>query len=143
MPATVAKCRAIDMVKGHSRMALGDIIARTAQDLIQQLAGLEVALDFTPASLAHLDAAIEMIWGDDAPPPDIFDGMVWGYGCYVAEVLQRSYGGNWQPAEFDGYDLVRDDGTAINPWSWVEYRFRDGSPLAAQHAAACGNLGGT
>jgi len=81
-----------------------------------------------------LDEAIEMLWGKTGPS-EYFDGMVWGYGCYVADVIQRHHIGEWKPSDDDvGYDFIPANGPAgINPWHWVEKRFQLGELLAPKY----------
>lgn len=115
---------------------ISDAITATAKDVAASLADLDIDLDGSGTSLTGLDAAMERIWGDAAPEEDVFDGMVWGYGCYVADVVQRHHVGEWQRSEDVGYDFVIADGDAVaNPWVWVEKRFRHGESLASQYRA--------
>lgn len=111
--------------------AVSKIISATAKDVAESLAPTGIRLDGSEASLKDLDDAIEMLWGEDRPSDEYFDGMVWGYGCYVADVIQRHHSGEWKPADDAGYDFIPADGViGINPWHWVEKRFRFGDLLA-------------
>lgn len=111
-------------------------IAAAAADLSERLAIMGIPLDGSEASLRRLDDAIDLLWGESKPADDVFDGMVWGYGCYVADVIQRHHAGNWQRVEDIGYDFVPADGAmGVNPWVWVEKRFLFGEPLAAAYQA--------
>lgn len=115
-------------------LMIGDAIAATAKDLVESLADLDIRLDGSEASLAELDQAIEMIWGKTGPAEDVFDGMVWGYGCYVADVVQRHRVGDWAPSEDIGYDFVSGPADAgVNPWVWIEKRFQLGDLLAPRY----------
>ena len=100
-------------------------------------------LDFSPASLRALDGLIKNIWGGERPSDKYFDDMVWGYGGYVAEVIQRSHEGFWRKSEHRGYDFecTRDaslTGFGFNPWSWAYKRFDEGDLLAAKYKMITG-----
>lgn len=111
--------------------AVGEYISATARDVAERLADLGIRLDGSEASLKDLDDAIDLLWGEARPSEEYFDGIVWGYGCYVADVIQRHCIGAWQPAEEAGYDFVAADGASgVNPWHWVERRFQFGDLLA-------------
>ena len=91
--------------------------------------------DFTPKSLVLLDDAIEDIWGEDGPSEENFNGIVWAYGCYVADVVQRNYKGKWKKSENGGYDYFHEAGmVSFNPWSWVVKRFIDGDLIAPKYS---------
>jgi hypothetical protein len=118
--------------------AVTKIISATAQDLVKRLEEMGIRLDGSEGSLTDLDAAIDLLWGEARPPEEYFDGMVWGYGCYVADVIQRHHPGKWEPSEEIGYDFVPANGTAtgINPWHWVEWRFQLGDLLTPMYQSA-------
>lgn len=114
-------------------MPVIDVISTTAKDLASDLAGIGIQLDGSAASLAALDEAIATIWGSSSPPEDLFDGMAWGYGCYVADVIQRHHAGEWQPSDDIGYDFILSTAVVINPWVWVEKRFQTGESIEAKY----------
>lgn len=111
--------------------AVGTIISAAAQDVVAHLAAMGICLDGSEASLRNLDDAIEMLWGEARPSEEYFDGMVWGYGCYVADIIQRHHAGEWRPADDAGYDFIqgKDAVSGVNPWLWVERRFQFGDLL--------------
>ncbi|MFB6205076.1 MAG: hypothetical protein ABEJ05_00910 [Haloglomus sp.] len=57
-------------------------------------------LDFTPASLRHLDSLVDTYYGpDDAAAesdPEALSGVAAQLGSYFGETLVRSHGGEWQ-----------------------------------------------
>ena len=111
--------------------AVNKIISATAKEVAEDLARMGIRLDGSEASLKDLDDAIEMLWGEGRPAEEFLDGMVWGYGCYVADVIQRHHIGEWKPADDAGYDFIPANGAiVINPWHWVEKRFQFGDLLA-------------
>jgi hypothetical protein len=66
--------------------------------------------------------------------------MVWAFGAYVAEVIQRNHEGVWVKSE-NGYDFQcakegKPTGFVINPWSWVYKRFDEGDMLAPKYKMA-------
>lgn len=115
--------------------AVRRIISSTAQDLVERLAEMGIQLDGSEASLSDLDKAIDLLWAEARPPEEFFDGMVWGYGCYVADVIQRHHIGEWEASDEAGYDFIPANGAApgINPWHWVEWRFQLGDLLTASY----------
>lgn len=114
--------------------AVSKIISATAKDVVERLAEMGIPLDGSEASLTDLDDAIEMLWGEARSPEQYFDGIVWGYGCYVADVVQRHHIGEWKPSDDIGYDFISANGPiGINPWHWVEKRFQLGELLAPKY----------
>ncbi|MGK0256985.1 MAG: hypothetical protein ACI96M_000413 [Candidatus Azotimanducaceae bacterium] len=60
---------------------------------------LQVALDYSEASLAAVDNAISLLWSG-RPPERLFESTaVWG--SYVGETLRRLLGGRWVAGETD------------------------------------------
>ena len=109
-------------------------ISVTANDVAESVVPLDIPLDGSEASLKDLDEAISMIWGEVGPADEDFDGMVWGYGCYVADVIQRHHAGEWKPSEYAGYDFIPgNDVIGFNPWHWVEKRFQSGDLIAQEY----------
>ncbi len=115
---------------------LENVIAATARNVTDELGRLTFGLDGSASSLKTLDEAITALLGDAAPSDEYLDGMVWGYGCYVADVLQRNYTGRWRPADGIGYEFeFRGSTLRCNPWELVERRFRLGTEIAPVFAS--------
>ncbi|HEX8964349.1 MAG TPA: hypothetical protein VF801_15195 [Rhodocyclaceae bacterium] len=118
---------------------LETVIAATARNVKDELAQLAFVLDGAVASLETLDDAIDAVGimaSNAAASEEYLDGMVWGYGCYVADVLQRNYSGRWLPADDIGYEFeFRGSTLRCNPWELVERRFRLGAAIAPLFAA--------
>jgi hypothetical protein len=55
-------------------------------------------LDFTPASLRHLDSLVDTYYGPDDvdSDPDTLSGVAVQFGSYFGETLVRSHDGEWQ-----------------------------------------------
>lgn len=116
----------------HAMDFARDIVA-SAQELS------EVELDFSPASLGDVDEIIENFRDDDVTEDDIAETL-WGFGCYVGEVLRLALGGRWvtpaetpQPAAF-GFPLVLAiPGGWWNPIGKVFKRLNNGAEDSLTH----------
>lgn len=58
----------------------------------QEISG--VSVDYTPQSLALVDDILEDM-RDDGPPAEAVAETLFGFGCYVGEVMTRHGGGVW------------------------------------------------
>jgi hypothetical protein len=87
-------------------------------------------LDYSEASLKTLDQLVSSLWGADGPSEENYEAMIWAFGCYVGEVLQRHYNGVWNEGDdglfFDGIN----SGAGVSPWSWIAKRFEFGADEA-------------
>lgn len=98
------------------------------------------ALDFSPNSLAYLDAFISEMWGDTGEAPG--DGnwqpsagklqVVINFGAYLGEVLCRALPAYWemnpaQPESVIAARVVDRQGRRINTFAQVGVRLRDGA----------------
>jgi hypothetical protein len=65
--------------------------------------------------------------------------LVWGFGGYVAEVLQRDNEGVWKKSKNHyTFDFTMDGeptGFGVNPWAWTYKRFDEGDLLASKYKA--------
>ena len=87
-------------------------------------------LDFSPASVKIIDGLIKKFWKGKPPSDQYFDTMVWAFGAYVAEVIQRNHEGSWE--KLDGvYQFLNPAGFTVCPWVWVRKRFEDADELLA------------
>ena len=62
---------------------------------------------------------------------------MWGFGGYVAEVIQRNNEGFWKRATNRyTFEFTRDGkitGFGVNPWAWTFKRFEEGDLLATKY----------
>lgn len=80
-------------------------------------------LDLSADSIKVLDSIIKKLWGEEGPSEENREMMIWGMGCYIAEVLQRNYRGVWRDGG-DGYVFECENASAgVAPWNWVAKRF--------------------
>ena len=70
----------------------------------------DIALDYSEAGIAQMDALLEGLHQRRVDPADVAD-LVIGVSCYVGEVIRRTLGGAWAD---DGDAAVR-DGMIFNP----------------------------
>jgi hypothetical protein len=77
-------------------------------------------LDFSPSSLKALDELIETMLGAASLSNAKVNILVWGFGGYVAEVIQRNHEGFWKKAKNRyTFEFARDGkvtGFGVNPW---------------------------
>src|SRR5262249_44063589 len=69
-----------------------------------------IDLDYTPDSLTNVDEIIEGFRADGVTSDEVAETL-FGFGCYVGEVLARHGGGTWrkvteQEAGFFGFPMV-------------------------------------
>lgn len=96
----------------------------------RQLDGVE--LDYSPASLEHVDQIVENMRQDGVGSDEVAETL-WGFGCYVGEVFVRNVGAEWidTPEELLGMFsfpiVVRcADGQLTNPIGKVFKRIDNG-----------------
>jgi len=97
-----------------------------------------ITLEFTPESLAQVDAAVDAVRASGVPE-DQAAGALWAAGCFVGEVLVRCESGSWcTPGELDlalpdGASLVvrLATGVGADPVGTMFDRFRAGSAAGA------------
>lgn len=95
---------------------------RFAADIALAAANVSgVELDYTPDSLRHVDEIIEGMRSDGATSDQVGETL-FGFGCYVGEVLNRNAGGVWrlatqQEVDFFGFPMVIElpTGRVCNP----------------------------
>jgi hypothetical protein len=96
-------------------------------------------LDFSPSSLKALDDLIETMLGGASLSNTKVNILVWGFGGYVAEVIQRNHEGFWKKAKNRyTFEFTRDEkmtGFGVNPWAWTYKRFDEGDLLAPKYKA--------
>jgi hypothetical protein len=96
-------------------------------------------LDFSPPSLKALDELIETMLGAASLSNAKVNILVWGFGGYVAEVLQRNNEGVWKKSKNHyTFEFTRDEkmtGFGVNPWAWTYKRFDEGDLLAPKYKA--------
>ena len=94
-------------------------------------------LDFSPQSLTALDEIIWTLFGGRYLCKTKLEALVWGFGGYVAEVIQRNNEGFWKKAKNRyTFEFTRDEkitGFSVNPWAWIYKRFEEGDLLAAKY----------
>ena len=94
-------------------------------------------LDFSPQSLTALDEIIWTLFGGRYLCKTKLDALLWGFGGYVAEVIQRNNEGFWQKAKNRyTFEFTRDGkitGLGVNPWAWIYKRVEEGDLLAAKY----------
>jgi hypothetical protein len=105
--------------------------AETIVQAAQQVDG--VALDYSAASLEDVDRIIEGFRQEGLSVEQIADTL-FGFGCYVGEVVIRNLGGQWKAGDgvgvavFDESDLLVElaERNACNPIGKVFKRFENG-----------------
>jgi hypothetical protein len=70
----------------------------------------DIALDYSEAGIAQMDALLEGLHQRRVDPADVAD-LVIGVSCYVGEVIRRTLGGAWA----DDGDVTARDGMIFNP----------------------------
>jgi len=65
-----------------------------AADFVNEAAAQGMALDYSAASLAGLDAVIGSLRGTRVPVEQVAD-VLFGFGCYLGETLVRATGARW------------------------------------------------
>ena len=109
-----------------------------------------VALDYSVASLGHIDGMIEDLRRDQRF--EVLQPVLFSMGCYVGEVLVRHAGGRWRPAEDLGAGMAAlspiavemPDGRGCSPVGRVYRRFqrgRDDDIVSFYHSLAGGTGG--
>jgi len=68
--------------------------AKFAADLVAQATAQGMPLDYTPASVAALDAVIGSLRGEGVPVERVAD-VLFAFGCYLGETIVRATGGRW------------------------------------------------
>jgi len=92
-----------------------------------------VRLDYSPESLAAVDAAVDQIKATGVSETDA-SGMLYAVGCYVGEVFVRNAGGEWCATKTLGMEKVCSwpiaiklkGGAGANPIGKAFKRFRNG-----------------
>jgi len=105
-------------------------IAAMAVPFAEQNYGVD--LDYSVASLAHIDGMIEDLRRDQRF--EVLQPVLFSMGCYVGEVLVRHAGGRWRPAEDLGAGMAAlspiavelPDGRGCSPVGRVYKRFQRG-----------------
>ena len=122
---------------------------RLISKLADSLVGVTVAddskqkwakmLNFSPVSLKAIDTLIKTVWAGERPSDQYFDTMVWAFGGYVAEIIQRNHEGVWRKSK-NHYDFeFRRNGDStgfrVSPWAWAYKRFDEGDLLSSKYTA--------
>jgi hypothetical protein len=99
---------------GNAALFPADIVSSAAE-----VSGVE--LDYTPDSLIRVDEIIEQFRSDGVTSDQVGETL-FGFGCYVGEVLNRNAGGVWRRAtqkeiDFFGFPMVVElpTGRVCNP----------------------------
>ncbi len=109
--------------------------SRFAADIVRVAHNVSgVALDYSVASLKHVDDIIEGMRAEGCTSEQIAETL-FGFGCYVGEVFVRQVGATWQVthgtpmADFAGFPLVIRLATEsyCNPIGKVFKRLENGS----------------
>ena len=116
-------------------------ISKVAKAVVSPNPGFKKAyikkLNFSPQSLTALDEVIWTLFGGRYLCKTKLEALVWGFGGYVAEVIQRNNEGVWQKAKNRyNFEFTRDGkitGFGVNPWAWIYKRFEEGDLLAAKY----------
>lgn len=87
-------------------------------------------LDFSESSVKTLDRLISSLWGSDGPSEESQEAVIWAFGCYVGEVLQRNYSGVWDDGDDGLFFYGMKSGSGVSPWSWIAKRFELGDDEA-------------
>lgn len=96
--------------------------SRFAADIVSSAAEVSgVELDYSPDSLRHVDEIIEGFRSDGMTSDQVGETL-FGFGCYVGEVLNRNAGGAWRSAteqevNYFGFPMVVElpSGQVCNP----------------------------
>ncbi|HEV3158112.1 MAG TPA: hypothetical protein VGZ00_12270 [Candidatus Baltobacteraceae bacterium] len=97
--------------------------------------GSKVDLDYSPESLATVDAIIEQMRNDGIPVDKVGESL-FSFGCYVGEVLVRNDGAFWRDTELTPlkdkmglFSLIVElgNGSFCNPIGKVFKRLENGS----------------
>jgi len=82
-------------------------------------------LDFSPASLGHLDKIINIVC--NPAEEENIQALVMAFGGYVGRVLENTFEGNWRAShnEFNESVYVTDTGFAFHPFSWTLERLKE------------------
>jgi hypothetical protein len=79
--------------------------ARFAADIVATAARVDgVTLDYTPDSLTAVDGMLERFRSERMSSEAIAETL-FGFGCYVGEVMARHAGGRWRDADGREVDL--------------------------------------
>ena len=116
-------------------------ISKVAKSVVSPNPGFEKAhikrLDFSPQSLTALDEIIWTLFGGRYLCKTKLEALVWGFGGYVAEVIQRNNEGFWKKATnrytFEFTRVGKITGFGVNPWAWIYKRFQEGDLLATKY----------
>ncbi len=113
---------------------------RFAEDIVTSAAKVNrVHLDFTPDSLALVDGIFDDFRADGVSGREIAETL-FGFGCYVGEVLTRHAGGRWREITDEerssaGWPLVVDLGGDrwCNPIGQAFKRLENGAEDGLSH----------
>lgn len=109
-------------------------IEKTAAVLIDDEYGEKFKLDYLEDSIKRLDKMIAKIWGDNSPSEDKLDFMVWGFGCYVATVINKYYLGSWTKNDDGSIHFMSTSGFGAAPFNWLAKRFELGDPIYSKYS---------
>jgi hypothetical protein len=111
-----------------------------AADIVKATLNISgVELDYSRDSLSRVDAVLENL-RSDGPPVDQVRETLFGFGCYVGEVMVRHAGGRWdvpqsiEEKNFLGWPLLVRfaDGRSANPIHKVMRRYEVGEEHSIQ-----------
>ncbi|MFG2250977.1 hypothetical protein [Spirillospora sp. NPDC048823] len=116
---------------------------RFAADIVQAAQDIsQVRLDYTVESLDAVDGIVQGI-RQDGPPIEAVAETLFGFGCYLGEVLLREGRGQWvvpvqQETELVAFPFVVrfPDGRWANPLGKVFKRFEEGAEHNVRFFAA-------
>jgi hypothetical protein len=133
--------RALPSKDAKTRKLVSDVVEHGILEVVADDPALRRSylrkLDLTPTSLSALDRLIKRLWGGEPPSEPNFNTMVWAFGAYVAEVIQRNHEGRWRKFDneysFECTDDGKPTGFAVYPWAWVKKRFEENDLLALKY----------
>ncbi len=124
----------VQATEGVRNDTLAERIHAVAALVVAEDNAREFRLDFTESSVARLDQMIDHLWGEEGPSEENVDTMVWAFGCYLAEVIDRRFDGDWvEDSDEGGCFRATRSGITLFPWHWVAERFEQGETLAYKY----------
>lgn len=102
-------------------------------------------LDFTPASLRHLDSLVDTYYGPDEvdSDPEALSGVAVQLGSYLGETLVRAHDGAWQQGRLNwSVTLEGPDGEAtVNVFGVAAGALAEPAAFHGTYAEVAGEIG--
>lgn len=97
-----------ELVPGNAALFARDIVTQSLQQGIQ--------LDYSIESLEFVDSVIESLRANGVTLEQVPE-VLFGFGCYLGEVIVRARGGSWRAATTSVVPIVveLEDGRSIDP----------------------------